>query len=92
MKFCQNPDIIFIHFDNDRWEQRFSKGFFFLTFNSKTSSFNVFHLILLFLDCVAHDGVHRNSTEWKPIVNGARMPCVTCRCLVSIETIALSCT
>ncbi|XP_076100039.1 chordin-like protein 1 isoform X1 [Mytilus galloprovincialis] len=32
-------------------------------------------------DCVAHDGVHRNSTEWKPIVNGVLMPCVTCKCL-----------
>ncbi|CAC5394303.1 unnamed protein product [Mytilus coruscus] len=32
-------------------------------------------------DCVAHDGLHKNSTEWKPIVNGARMPCVTCKCL-----------
>ncbi|XP_063426677.1 uncharacterized protein LOC134710301 isoform X3 [Mytilus trossulus] len=32
-------------------------------------------------DCVAHDGLHRNSTEWKPIVNGARMPCVSCKCL-----------
>lgn len=32
-------------------------------------------------DCVAHDGIHRNNTQWNPVVNGSPMPCVTCSCL-----------